>query len=188
MNLREYLKQNNLTISAFADQIEYNRSHLSLVLSGERKAGKKLSRDIERATNGQVKAHEIVSHDQKKFDANVKSFISSQTVKIKKEKIGANQSSLNRHTHTSNTSWRSTKPLRQTPRMNAMEDVNLNKTNWSCTSSLIGLLLDGKNFSYFFAKSYLSISFLISYSEKNLFISSKFLTYKNLCLNNLNKI
>lgn len=60
MKLREYLKLNNLTISAFADQIEYSRPHLSRVLTGKLKLGKKLARDIEKATNGQVKAHEIV--------------------------------------------------------------------------------------------------------------------------------
>lgn len=63
MQLKEYLRLNGLRIKDFAELLGYSRTHMNEVMLGRRKLPKKLSNAIERATNGQVKADEIVSKD-----------------------------------------------------------------------------------------------------------------------------
>jgi len=61
MDLKEYLYQKRMTITQFGELIDFSRTHLSQVMNGNLKAGRKLVRAIEKATNGEVKASEIAS-------------------------------------------------------------------------------------------------------------------------------
>jgi transcriptional regulator with XRE-family HTH domain len=60
MDLREYLFRNNLHLSDFAKIVNYSRQHVSGVMHGTIKPGKKLAEAIEKATNGEVKAEELL--------------------------------------------------------------------------------------------------------------------------------
>ena len=54
MKLREWLAKNGISQVAFSRLIGVNKSHLSSVICGERIAGRKISRSIERETNGAI--------------------------------------------------------------------------------------------------------------------------------------
>lgn len=60
MRLKDWLKKNRIPITEFAEMINYNRITISEVISGRRKAGRKLIKLIEEATFGQVKAEDIL--------------------------------------------------------------------------------------------------------------------------------
>lgn len=60
MKLREYLFYNSISVKAFSQIIGCTRVHLSEVIHGRRKAGKRLAKDIERATEGKVTTKEIL--------------------------------------------------------------------------------------------------------------------------------
>jgi len=60
MHLREYLWKHKITIQQFAEKVSYNRNYISLVMKGEKKAGKRLAKAIEEATNGEVTAEELL--------------------------------------------------------------------------------------------------------------------------------
>jgi DNA-binding transcriptional regulator YdaS (Cro superfamily) len=59
MDLREYLFRNNIKVSEFAQMINYSRQHVSGVIHGTYKPGRKLAEAIEKATNGEVKARDL---------------------------------------------------------------------------------------------------------------------------------
>lgn len=61
MELREYLFRKRITISEFSKQINYTRTHISDIMSRKRKAGKKVAKIIEEATNGIVSAEEVLN-------------------------------------------------------------------------------------------------------------------------------
>lgn len=63
MKLKDYLYFNKISTTDFAEQINYQRSYLSAVTNGSRKCGAKLAKIIEKATNGQVTAKELLSKD-----------------------------------------------------------------------------------------------------------------------------
>ena len=58
MNLREYLFINRLTVTEFSKKVDCNRPYMSGIIHGRIKPSKRLARDIEEATNGEVKAEE----------------------------------------------------------------------------------------------------------------------------------
>ncbi|NGX62194.1 MAG: hypothetical protein K940chlam9_01688 [Chlamydiae bacterium] len=60
MDLREYLFRNKLNVSDFSKQINYSRQHVSGVIHGKIKAGRKLAEIIEKATNGKVKIKDLM--------------------------------------------------------------------------------------------------------------------------------
>lgn len=60
MDLREYLFRNNLHLSEFARLVNYSRQHVSGVMHGVIKPGRKLAQAIETATNGEVKAADLM--------------------------------------------------------------------------------------------------------------------------------
>lgn len=64
MNLKEYLFVKRMSITEFSELIDYSRTHLSGVINGQLKASKKLARAIERATNGEVKAFEVLGDQE----------------------------------------------------------------------------------------------------------------------------
>jgi hypothetical protein len=55
MLLKEWLEQNNLNITAFAKNIEYERVYISVCMHGHRKPGKKFINAVEKFTCGLVK-------------------------------------------------------------------------------------------------------------------------------------
>ncbi len=54
MELRDWLHFERRTVKEFAEMLDYSRPHLTGVISGNYKAGSKLIRLVEKATNGQV--------------------------------------------------------------------------------------------------------------------------------------
>lgn len=61
MDLREYLFRKKIGIQQFADELEYSRTHLSLIVHGKSKPSVRLAKAIEKATNGEVKAEELLN-------------------------------------------------------------------------------------------------------------------------------
>jgi len=60
MDLRTFLFLNKIQLKEFAKQIDYTSNQISEVMHGRRPAGKRLARAIEKATNGQVKAEDLI--------------------------------------------------------------------------------------------------------------------------------
>lgn len=60
MNLREYLFRQRISVQDFAEKLEYSRTHLSLIVNGKGKPSPRLAKSIERATNGEVTAQELL--------------------------------------------------------------------------------------------------------------------------------
>jgi len=61
MDLRTYLFFKRKSIKSLAEEIDYSPSQLSAVVSSKRKPGRKLAKLIEKATNGEVKAEELLN-------------------------------------------------------------------------------------------------------------------------------
>jgi plasmid maintenance system antidote protein VapI len=59
MDLMKYLHKHHLTITQFSEIIGYTRTHVSAVVNGNRNVGKKLAKEIEEATQGQVKMQSL---------------------------------------------------------------------------------------------------------------------------------
>ena len=55
MDLKTYLAMHKIKAKDFGEKIDYGRSQLSAIMNDKRKPGKKLSKAIERATNGEVR-------------------------------------------------------------------------------------------------------------------------------------
>jgi len=60
MDLREYLFYNRMTVKQFSEKIGCSRNHISEIIHGRRIPGKRLAKDIEIATNGEVKAKNLL--------------------------------------------------------------------------------------------------------------------------------
>ena len=60
MELREYLFRHRLKVTDFAKKINYGRTYINEIVVGTKKAGRKLAYEIEKATNGEVKADELL--------------------------------------------------------------------------------------------------------------------------------
>jgi DNA-binding transcriptional regulator YdaS (Cro superfamily) len=60
MDLREYLFRKRMTVTDFSKLIDYSRTHISEIIHGTRRPGKKVARIIEKATNGEVTAEELL--------------------------------------------------------------------------------------------------------------------------------
>ena len=67
MTLREYLKENRITVKEFAQKVDVSRSYLSRIVWGDIKPGKMLVKIIELETNGKVKAIDF-DQPQEYFD------------------------------------------------------------------------------------------------------------------------
>lgn len=61
MRLRIYLFTKGITIAEFAKMIDFQARYISAIGRGACKAGKKVARVIEKATNGAVTAQEVLS-------------------------------------------------------------------------------------------------------------------------------
>ena len=64
MELREYLFRKRLKISDFAKEIGYGRTYVNEIVNRTKKPGKHLARQIEQATNGEVKAEDLLKGDE----------------------------------------------------------------------------------------------------------------------------
>ena len=60
MQLKLYLTKNNLTVTEFAELINYSRTHLSAVINGTQNASPKLAKLVQKYTNGEVTAQEVM--------------------------------------------------------------------------------------------------------------------------------
>lgn len=61
MKLKLYLVKNRLSVVEFAQMLDYSRTHLSAVINGHLKPSRRLARAIERETNGEVTADELLN-------------------------------------------------------------------------------------------------------------------------------
>jgi DNA-binding transcriptional regulator YdaS (Cro superfamily) len=72
MDLREWLFRNRIKITPFARSLEYDPVHLNKIVNGKRNPSKRLAKAIEKATNGEVKADELVNRvltdPEKRYD------------------------------------------------------------------------------------------------------------------------
>lgn len=59
MDLREYLFRKRKSIATFSREIDCSRGHISKIVNGDRKPGKKLAKIIERATAGWVSVGDL---------------------------------------------------------------------------------------------------------------------------------
>lgn len=64
MDLREYLFRNRLSITDFAKKINYDRNYISKIMHSVRSPGQKLAKEIEKATNGEVKANDLIKEKE----------------------------------------------------------------------------------------------------------------------------
>ena len=60
MNLREYLFQHRMSVTDFSQLVDYSRTHLSAIVNGKLKPSPKLARRIEKETQGEVKAKDLL--------------------------------------------------------------------------------------------------------------------------------
>ncbi len=60
MNIKDYLYIKNMSITEFSDLIGYSRNHISGVINGRMKPTKKMAKYIEKMTDGEVKAEELM--------------------------------------------------------------------------------------------------------------------------------
>lgn len=60
MELREYLFHKRITVKKFSEMLDCTRTHLSEIIHGRRAPSRRLAKDIEQATNGEVTAEELL--------------------------------------------------------------------------------------------------------------------------------
>lgn len=58
--LKEYLFYKRKTVTDFAKELDVTRSYLNRIVLGKIKPSKLLAKEIERMTNGEVKAEELL--------------------------------------------------------------------------------------------------------------------------------
>lgn len=60
MDLRTYIFLKRMTVKGFAESIDYSANQISAIIHARRKPGKKLAKAIEKATDGEVTAVELL--------------------------------------------------------------------------------------------------------------------------------
>lgn len=63
MDLRTYLFKNRITQKAFAEILDYSHHHIHNYLHKRLRVSPKLARKIEKVTNGEVTAKEVLDHN-----------------------------------------------------------------------------------------------------------------------------
>lgn len=71
ITLKEYLYLNKKTVKEFGDYLGYSRAHMSLVVNEAIRPSRPLALSIERATNGQVKAEDLLKIGRHEFPQTV---------------------------------------------------------------------------------------------------------------------
>ena len=69
MQLKLYLVKNRITIKEFCEKIGYSRNQISGIANGKLTPSKRLAKTIEQATNGEVKAEDLMK-DTKDEESN----------------------------------------------------------------------------------------------------------------------
>lgn len=59
MWIDEYLLQQGKTVVAFAKELEVSRTHLTTLISGKRRASKKMAEKIAEATKGEISVRRL---------------------------------------------------------------------------------------------------------------------------------
>lgn len=67
MDLREYLFRKRLTVKEFSELIDCSRTHVSAIVNNRIKPSKRLAKSIELATNGEVKAEELLGKNDQEI-------------------------------------------------------------------------------------------------------------------------
>lgn len=70
MDLREYLFRKRMTVTDFAKQINYNPDYVGFIARKQKRAGMKLAKLIEKATDGQVTIAELMSLNEINDESN----------------------------------------------------------------------------------------------------------------------
>lgn len=65
MDLRDYLYLKRMTVQQFSELLGYSRNHISGIINGRLKPNKRLAKNIELATNGEVTAQELLKEKEK---------------------------------------------------------------------------------------------------------------------------
>jgi transcriptional regulator with XRE-family HTH domain len=60
MELKIYLVKNRMTIKEFCEKIGYSRNQISGIINGKLRPSKRLAKVIQDATNGEVKAEDLL--------------------------------------------------------------------------------------------------------------------------------
>ena len=60
MDLREYLFRKRFSVTEFAKKINYSRTYVNEIVTGNRTPGRKLAKAIEKETEGEVTAKELL--------------------------------------------------------------------------------------------------------------------------------
>jgi transcriptional regulator with XRE-family HTH domain len=60
MDLREYLFRKKLTVTEFAKKINYGRTYVNEIITGNRTPGRKLAEALEKETNGEVTIKDLI--------------------------------------------------------------------------------------------------------------------------------
>lgn len=60
MQLKAWIISHGMTVTTFAEKIEVSRTYLSAIMGGLKKPSKRLAKDIEEATNGDVTAKDLL--------------------------------------------------------------------------------------------------------------------------------
>jgi len=60
MDLKDYLYLKRMTIQEFSELIGYSRNHLSGIINKRLKPTRKMAQYIEKMTNGEVKAEDLL--------------------------------------------------------------------------------------------------------------------------------
>lgn len=60
MDLKDYLYIKRMTINEFSELVGYSRNHISGIINKRLKPNKRLAQYIEKMTNGEVKAEDLL--------------------------------------------------------------------------------------------------------------------------------
>jgi plasmid maintenance system antidote protein VapI len=67
MNLKEYLFFKRMTVKEFSQIMDYSRTHMSSIVNGTATAGIKLAKRIEKFTDGELKAIDLMKENDKRY-------------------------------------------------------------------------------------------------------------------------
>jgi len=65
MTLKDYIKENKLTVSKFAELAECSQPHISLICKGLRRPSPELAFKIQQVTDGDVRAIDLLQPNHK---------------------------------------------------------------------------------------------------------------------------
>jgi transcriptional regulator with XRE-family HTH domain len=60
MNLRDYLYLKRMSVTEFSKLVDHSRNYISMIINGKHIPSKKLAKNIERITEGQVTIEELL--------------------------------------------------------------------------------------------------------------------------------